>query len=243
MSPRRYARWVNLVGHVAAALPDGPSPEFLAGCVLPDVAAICRVRLTGPMGASTGASRASRASAGPSLPGGIAAGVAFHHECDHAFHSSPWFNRENVRLRDALLAAGVDRGPARATAHAGLEMLLDGALVEDPRLDGHVRVALETLDAHAGAIAALAAPPGQERWVVGVRRIADSLDPAGYADPASVTLRVQRMTAGRARIELHADQAAAVTAVLAGAQPGIAADAHAVLAGVRRDVAAHRVEE
>lgn len=212
---------MNLVGHVAAALPDGPTPEFLAGCVLPDVAAICRVRIDG-------------AAFRP-----VAAGVAFHHECDHAFHASPWFNEENVRLRDALLAVGVDRGAARASAHAGLEMLLDGALVADDDLLGpQVRVALTTLDAHSATIAAQAAPPLRERWVVGVKRIATSLDTDAYRDAGSVTLRLQRMTAGRTRIEVRADQAGAVTAVLADAQPRITAAATAVLESVRRALAA-----
>lgn len=206
---------MNLVGHVAAALPDEP-PEFLAGCVLPDVAAIARVRVARPMG------------------GPLADGVAFHHECDHVFHGLPWFHATCVQLRDDLLAAGVDRGPARATAHAGLEMLLDGALVTDDRVRRQVRVALTTLDAHADALTPLVAPDARERWVVGVSRIASSLDVDGYTDAASVTLRLQRMTAGRARIELRADQAATVTTVLAELQPRVLAAAPAVLAEVTR---------
>jgi hypothetical protein len=215
---------VNLVGHVAAA-PEAASPGFLAGCVLPDVAAISRVRVARP-------------AVEP-----IAAGVAYHHDCDHAFHASPWFTRTCVDLRDELLAAGVDRGPARAAAHAGLEMLLDGALVSDDGIRHQLRVALDTLDANAVMLATLVAASDRGRWIAGVQRIARSLDVDGYRDAASVTLRLQRMTAGRARIELRADQAAEVTAVLTEAQPRVLADAPAVLADVRRGAARPRSSE
>ncbi|MFN8026788.1 MAG: hypothetical protein U0W40_10680 [Acidimicrobiia bacterium] len=212
---------MNLVGHVAVA-PDPSAAGFLAGCVLPDVAAIARVRVARP------------------TTDPIAAGVAFHHECDHVFHSLAWFNDTCVQLRDDLLAAGVDRGPARATAHAGLEMLLDGALVGDADVRGNVRIALDTLDAHAAALAPLVAGDAQERWIVGVSRIASSLDVDGYTDAVSITMRLQRMTAGRARIELRAEQAPAVTQVLETAQRRVVADAPLVLEAVRSGVRVSR---
>lgn len=210
---------MNLVGHVAVTVGDDPepSPEFLVGCMLPDVATIARVRLTRP-------------------DGEMGRGVEYHHECDAVFHDSPWFLEHTVRLRDDLLAAGVDRGAARACAHAGLEMLLDGAFVGDARVQSHVRGALATLDDRAEALAALAAEHDRERWVVTVRRIARALDTNGYTDPASITMRLQRMTAGRRRIELRADHTAAVTTVLAAAQPQVLTAAPGVLAGVRAGV-------
>ena len=107
---------MNLVGHVAVALRPGstrPSTDFLVGCMLPDLAAIAR-RAHG---------QARRATSG--------GGVAFHHACDAVFHESEWFRATNRDVRDALLDAGVDLGPARACSHAGVEMLLDGALVAE----------------------------------------------------------------------------------------------------------------
>jgi hypothetical protein len=185
--------------------------------MLPDVATIARVRVTRPSGA-------------------MGRGVTYHHECDAVFHELPWFVAHTVRLRDDLLAAGVDRGAARASAHAGLEMLLDGALVGDDVVQSHVRGALDTLDDRAESLAELAAEHDRERWVTTVRRIARALDTSSYADPTSITLRLQRMTAGRRRIELHASQSAAVTTVLAVAQPEVIAAAPGVLAAVRHEV-------
>jgi hypothetical protein len=182
--------------------------------MLPDVATIARVRVTRPGGE-------------------MGRGVEYHHSCDAVFHDSPWFLERNLRLRDDLLVAGVDRGAARACAHAGLEMVLDGACVGDDRVQSHVRDALATLDNRAESLAELAAEHDRERWVATVQRIARVLDTNGYADPASITMRLQRMTAGRRRIELRADQASAVTTVLATAQPEVLAAAPGVLAGVR----------
>ena len=96
---------MNLVGHVAVALePDSapPSTEFLVGCMLPDLAAIARVRIARPEGE-------------------LGRGVEFHHACDAVFHDLEWFHSANRSLRDALVDAGVDSGPARACSHAGVE--------------------------------------------------------------------------------------------------------------------------
>ena len=73
---------MNLVGHVAVALePDAapPSTDFLIGCMLPDLAAIARVRVARPTGA-------------------LGEGVAFHHACDAVFHESEWFRSSNRAL-------------------------------------------------------------------------------------------------------------------------------------------------
>src|SRR5882757_213644 len=131
---------MNLVGHVAVALaPDAPPPstEYLVGCMLPDLAAIARVRVSRP-------------------DGELGAGVAFHHASDEAFHESAWFRATNRALRDALVDAGIESGPARACSHAGVEMLLDGRLVTDEVVDTHARVVLRAVDTGAPALAPLA---------------------------------------------------------------------------------------
>src|SRR3954451_19905266 len=117
---------MNLVGHVATALaPDksDPSPDFLVGCILPDLAAITRVRLARPSG-------------------DLGRGVEFHHACDAVFHESSWFRGVNRDVRDALLDASVSPGAARACSHAGVEMVLDGALVVDPEVERATQLTL-----------------------------------------------------------------------------------------------------
>jgi hypothetical protein len=211
---------VNLVGHVAVALdPDAapPSTDFLVGCMLPDLAAIARVRVARPEGE-------------------LGDGVAFHHACDAAFHESEWFRDANRALRDALLDAGVDRGPARACSHAGVEMLLDGRLVADDTVDGSARVVLDTVSTCPPALAALAPDGARAAWVERLQMIGSSLDPSRYRDPRFVAERLQRMTSGRRHIALRVEQVDAVTAALADHQPVIAAAAPEVVARIRRTV-------
>jgi len=209
---------VNLVGHVAVALAPAappPSTEFLVGCMLPDLAAIARVRVARPNGE-------------------LGEGVAFHHACDHVFHESEWFRSTNRKLRDALIAAGVDSGPARACSHAGVEMLLDGRLVEDRGVDTHARVVLDAVTTGAPALGALAPDSARDAWVARLRTIGRSLDPAQYRDPRFVAERLHRMTAGRRRIELRADHVDTVTATLHQFRPAIADAATGVVDAVRQ---------
>jgi hypothetical protein len=211
---------VNLVGHVAVALePEAPPPstDFLVGCMLPDLAAIARVRVARPTG-------------------DLGEGVAFHHACDAVFHESAWFHDANRALRDALLDAGIDSGPARACSHAGVEMLLDGRLVADETVDAHARVVLDAVSAGAPALGALAPVEVRDVWVERLQMIGSSLDPARYRDPRFVAERLHRMTAGRRRIALRAQDVDTVTVVLRAFQPGIADAAPDVVAEVRSGV-------
>jgi len=215
---------VNLVGHVAVALaPDAPPPstDFLVGCMLPDLAAIARVRLTRP-------------------DGELGAGVAFHHACDAVFHESEWFRGANRELRDALVGAGIESGPARACSHAGVEMLLDGRLVGDPAIDTSARVVLHAVSTDAPALATslaeLAPVDSRDVWVERLQMIGASLDPGRYRDATFVAERLQRMTSGRRRIELRPEHVGTVAASLREFQPDIAAAAPAVVAQVRATV-------
>ena len=211
---------MNLVGHVAVALePDAapPSTDFLVGCMLPDLAAIARVRVVRP-------------------EGDLGEGVAFHHACDAVFHESEWFREANRALRDALVDAGVESGPARACSHAGVEMLLDGRLVANTSVDAYARVVLHAVSEGAPELAGLAPAEARDVWVERLQMIGGSLDPARYQDAQFVAERLQRMTAGRRRIELRAEQIDTVTETLRAFQPAITDAAPEVVAMVRREV-------
>lgn len=214
---RRYARRVNLVGHVAVAVqaaPSAPAP-YLVGCMLPDLAAMARVRLRPATGL-------------------VGDGVAFHHGTDAAFHSSRWFNEHNVTLRDLLLEAGVDRGAARASAHAGLEMLLDGDLANDPAVTEAVARTFDALIDGATARAVLELAPEHSRrdWSDRLTRIGRSLDVASYQSGPLVAERLHRMTRGRSRIELRSEQIGMVAAVLTAYRPHVVAGADDAVAQV-----------
>ncbi len=215
---------MNLVGHVAVALdPESdssvPSTAFLVGCMLPDLAAIARVRLARPEGE-------------------VGRGVEFHHACDAVFHESEWFRRANGELRDSLVGAGVDSGAARACSHAGVEMLLDGGLVANPAVESAAQVTLDAVGSGAPDLAGLAPDDARALWVERLHLIGASLAPARYADARFVAERLHRMTAGRRRIELRAEYVDVVAEALVEVQPAIAARVPEVVHTVRVAVGA-----
>ena len=61
---------------------------------------------------------------------GVTLGIALHHRTDGAFHHLPPVLALMRELDDRLERAGCARGPRRAVAHIGVELLLDGVLVE-----------------------------------------------------------------------------------------------------------------
>lgn len=105
---------MNYFGHaVVAAKTKGATARFVLGAMLPDLARL----------ADLGAARVSE----PELR----RGVAFHLRTDALFHDHPLFVGWQ---RDALARFhrhGISKGPLRAAAHVGVEMLLDDALARD----------------------------------------------------------------------------------------------------------------
>jgi len=105
---------MNFFGHALIAQRDeatrGPiRAEFVLGAMLPDFAAMLRTR---PPLATLAA---------------LSAGVSFHHRTDDAFHGSHSFLEFSRQASSFLSERGVSRGTARAVAHVGVELLLDGA--------------------------------------------------------------------------------------------------------------------
>jgi hypothetical protein len=105
---------VNFFGHAAVASWSSEAPGTALGAMLPDFATMAGIRI------------ASSADAD------VTAGIALHHATDAAFHTLPLV-LDLMRELDALLdRAGCARGPRRAVSHIGIELLLDGILVDDP---------------------------------------------------------------------------------------------------------------
>ncbi len=103
---------MNYFGHAAVASFRSLEPRFVLGAMLPDLV---------PM-------------AGVSVPRSLAdeklsRGVSFHLETDAVFHGARSFISWNRQALADLRALGVSRGPARACAHIGVEMLIDAELV------------------------------------------------------------------------------------------------------------------
>src|SRR6478752_1224293 len=125
---------MNFFGHAALAArhfgdqQPPPVPEALAklclGAMLPDF--IGMLRLGRPEIADAV----------------LARGVAFHHKTDEAFHELPSFVGLSRRAFAWLSERDLPRGPARAIAHIGVEMLLDEAFALDAGARDAYRAAL-----------------------------------------------------------------------------------------------------
>jgi hypothetical protein len=109
---------MNFFGHAVVARRKEAArgavrPEFVLGAMLPDFASMLRVRP-------------------PRVTGAILdAGMRFHHATDDAFHGSESFLEFSRQASGFLSANGLSRGSARAVAHVGVELVLDGALAHE----------------------------------------------------------------------------------------------------------------
>jgi hypothetical protein len=119
---------VNFFGHAAVAYWFDRDPNFVLGAMLPDLAGMVHLRPP-----------ASR------LPA-LTRGIALHHATDAAFHGIPTFVQLTRKARDDLLDRGLCRGPARALAHVGTEILLDESLGRDPEVETTYLRALKAAD-------------------------------------------------------------------------------------------------
>jgi hypothetical protein len=204
---------VNFVGHIATGLRvggDQVDAPFLVGTALPDLASMARTRL----GAADG-----------SLGGGI----ALHHATDHAFHAEGWFLDLERELRELLRQDGLPDGAARACAHVGPELLLDGALLEDPAIASGVSTVWDQIAAPDDEVVDLA-PDGQHgSWRAHLIGIAGRLDPFTYGDAAIVAQRLHGITARRPRLAFDDQLVGAVRVRMVAVQPQITASATDVL--------------
>jgi acyl carrier protein phosphodiesterase len=189
---------------------------FVLGTMLPDLTAMMGLRLTGVGEAS------------------VAAGVACHHSTDAAFHGCAPFVRMCHESVDKLTAAGVERGTARAVAHVGIELLLDGVLSRNS----------EAIDAYKGALAfaverrladTLTWPEEQRaRMHVGLERLVRAPVPEGYREPGFVVDRLEYILARRPRLAIRPSDLPHVSARIAQLHDEIATVTPVLLDDVRR---------
>lgn len=129
-------------------------------------------------------------------------GVAFHHTTDDAFHGAPTFLALMKEARLDLQAREVGTGAALGISHIGVELLLDGWLLEE-------RGQPECYDAALAAGAELASQLGfrgedpagsRAQWQRVCRRLLEAPVPEGYQDPDFVAERLIGILAKRPRL-------------------------------------------
>ena len=172
---------MNFIGHLVVARWQRPDAGFGLGAMLPDFASMAGVRLATVPDAD------------------IAAGVALHHRTDETFHSAPAFVALMQEAVSALRQAGVERGPSRAVAHIGVELLLDGLLIRRPDVgDAYV----SALAAFGALPSARFAQPDEGPWRRLQARLISHGIPYDYERPEAVTTRLISILARRPSLAL-----------------------------------------
>ena len=220
---------MNAGGHIAVVAGlsgQEAEPGLLLGSALPDLAAMGRFRL---LGATANAS--------------VAKGIFLHHRTDEAFHRHPWFTRRNRALIEQLQEAGVQRGPARACSHVGIELLLDGELLRHQSLTQATTTAFAAIGPRRPDLSSLVLAPHSERWLQHLDRLADHQLPTDYHDPWAVARRLQRILARRPRLALAQELVGTVAEVLAGHKPEIDATAGSLVAELTAEIAPFRPDD
>ena len=203
---------MNFFGHAAVATwAEDATPAFVLGAMLPDFAAISGARSVRPTHQET------------------ARGVALHHATDAVFHAAPDFVALTRLVRERLARGGLARGGARAAAHVGIELLIDGTLVTDGRVCDLYVHALKDAEAHIACAGADDVP----RLARFLDRVRSAGVPYPYADPQVVAARVERALSSRPLLALHEGHADMLAAVLADVAADVRGRARSLLDEVR----------
>lgn len=200
---------MNYFGHVAVASWSTGSAEARLGAMLPDFANMCRAHLEPEQGSQ------------------VAAGIALHHATDAAFHDLPPVTALMRELDDRLAHGGCARGPRRAVAHVGVELLLDGVLVDEAAY----REAYSTAIASDAPVAWTA--DGGTRFAMLRSRLRSYGVPDDLRTVDGIVARLARILAPRPLLAPSSDDLRAIHAALRGQQPRVEVAAETVMRCLR----------
>lgn len=203
-------RSVNFFGHAAVASWTSDLPGVALGSMLPDFATMSGARV---------ASTPDEA---------LARGIDLHHATDAIFHALPAVTGLMRELDDRLDRLGCARGPRRAVAHIGVELLLDGVLVEEAAYRASYTAAL----AYESAITWREAGDDERfAWLLGRLRAHGVPDDLQRTD--AITLRLARMLQHRPLLRPSPDDLVAIRRALDDHQARVEVAADTVLRGLR----------
>lgn len=176
---------MNFFGHAAVATELGKGPEEALGAMLPDLLPMAGLRAP-PLG-----------------EGALGDGIRLHHRTDAAFHDAADFQALSHAALADLQRRGLARGPARAVAHVGVELLLDGCLATEARYGRGYLAALRA----AGVLAVegrlgLGGPLPWLRFEALRRSLLGRGVSPQHGSPRAVALRLDYALSGRPRLAL-----------------------------------------
>lgn len=203
-------RSVNYFGHAAVASWRGATPGTILGAMLPDFSTMSGARVA----------RASDAE--------VQAGIDLHHATDAAFHVLPAVTGLMRELDGILAGRNCARGPRRAVAHIGIELLLDGVLTATPAY----RDAYLAGIGHDAVIEWREADDDQ-RMATLLARLRGYGVPEDLTEPESVTFRLSRILGHRPLLAPSPEDLRAISASLFDIQPRVRVATETVLRGLR----------
>jgi hypothetical protein len=205
---------LNWYAHAVLAERRSSDPLCVLGAMLPDFASALRLRVAAP---------ADR-------EGALAAGLRLHGETDARFHLDPGFLALQAAGRTHLEAAGVPRGTARAAAHVGIELALDGWLAHRAPRSRAFGAALEAADSLAERPALFRGAFDPARGLALAARLREGDLPEAWTTPARCAQSVERTLAARPRLALAPGARDAVAGWLHALAPSLEARAPELLA-------------
>jgi len=207
---RALLQGVNFFGHAAVASWSTTTPGAVLGAMLPDLATMSGGRIQSTDDAE------------------VAAGIAFHHKTDAAFHQLPVVLGLMRELDGALSERRCARGPRRAVAHIGVELLLDGVLTAEPPY----RTAYLDALAHEPALVWRDADEAA-RFALVLDRLRTRGVPEDLKRPDAITTRLSRILAHRPLLAPSPDDLRAIEGALVAFQPRLDVAAGTVMRAMR----------
>ena len=159
------------------------------------------------------------------------AGILLHHRTDAAFHAAQSFLELSRQARVSLSALGMGRGPSRALAHIGIEILLDEHLGQDAATESAYLAALNTAGAFGAGTAVENARLRDLTQRLAERGIARSLS------PELVARRLRYALEPHPKLSFSAAEEPTVAAWVSGSRPLVAARADELVAELRGGLA------
>jgi hypothetical protein len=164
----------------------------------------------------------------------LAEGIAFHHGTDEVFHDLPGFQRLSRQAFSWLSERDMPRGPARAVAHMGIEMLLDEVMANDAAAR---EAYVSALGVPLGQLLSFSDPPDAER-LAGLQEALLTRSASQLEPPATlVAERIRRSLAGRPRLATDDAGQALLGSWVSTTRPLVTAEAPEVLAMLRARLA------
>jgi hypothetical protein len=200
---------VNFFGHAAAACRVDDDPAFILGAMAPDLLPLC--------GAVASGETSPR----------VVAGRAHHLAVDATFHANPAFTDLCAWASRALTEGGVPRGAARAAAHVGIELCLDGVLALETSARTAYARSLAEADGRATPFV-WRDEDSRSRWRSLVARLRGGQVPDAYRDLDFVTARLVGALGRRPRLALSEHQAPSLRRFLPALAERVSAEAFAL---------------